>query len=136
GKGQGAFITIEGPRFSTRSESNTFRTWGMSIIGMTTAPEAFLAREAELCYASLAHITDYDVWHTSEEPVTVEMVLSIIQRNTKNVKKTIQHLAANPMPPETSCACTQALKNAVITDPEVIPEETRSKLELLISKYL
>mgnify|MGYP006279018897 FL=1 len=133
---QGAFITIEGPRFSTRSESNTFRTWGMSIIGMTTAPEAFLAREAELCYASLAHITDYDVWHTSEEPVTVEMVLSIIQQNTENVKETIQHLAANPMPSETSCACSQALKNAVITDPEVIPEETRLKLELLISKYL
>lgn len=133
---QGAFITIEGPRFSTRVESNTFRTWGMSIIGMTTAPEAFLAREAELCYASLAHITDYDVWHTSEEPVTVEMVMKILQQNTENVKKTVQYLAANPMPSERSCDCSQALKNAIITDPDAIPEKTRAKLALLVSKYL
>lgn len=133
---QGAFITIEGPRFSTRVESNTFRTWGMSIIGMTTAPEAFLAREAELCYASLAHITDYDVWHTSEEPVTVEMVMKILQQNTENVKKTVQYLAANPLPSERSCDCSQALKNAIITDPDAIPEKTRAKLALLVSKYL
>ncbi len=133
---QGAFITIEGPRFSTRVESNTFRTWGMSIIGMTTAPEAFLAREAELCYVSLAHITDYDVWHTSEEPVTVEMVMKILQQNTENVKKTIQYLAANPMPAERSCDCSRALKNAIITDPDVVPEKARSKLKLFVSKYL
>jgi 5'-methylthioadenosine phosphorylase len=133
---QGAFITIEGPRFSTKVESNTFRTWGMSIIGMTTAPEAFLAREAELCYASLAHITDYDVWHTSEEPVTVEMVMNILQQNTENIKKTIQYLAENPLSSERSCDCSQALKNAIITDPDVIPEKTQTKLGLLVSKYL
>lgn len=133
---QGCFITIEGPRFSTRLESNTFRTWGMSIIGMTTAPEAFLAREAEMCYASIAHITDYDVWHTSEEPVTVEMVLEIIQQNTGNVKSAIRYLAQNPIPDERPCQCSEALKNALITDPDVIPDETREKLSLLVSKYL
>lgn len=133
---RGNFITIEGPRFSSRLESNTFRTWGMSIIGMTTAPEAFLAREAELCYASIAHITDYDVWHSREEPVTVEKVLKIIQQNTDTVKQAIQFLAQNPLPAERPCGCSSALKNAIITDPKSIPEAAREKLSLLISKYL
>lgn len=132
----GGFITIEGPRFSTRIESNTFRTWGLSIIGMTTAPEAFLAREAELCYASIAHITDYDVWHTSEEPVTVEMVMEIIQQNTETVKKALHYLTLNPFSRERSCVCSQALKNAIITQPDAIPEKTREKLDLLVHKYL
>jgi 5'-methylthioadenosine phosphorylase len=78
----GSFITIEGPRFSTKAESNTYRTWGMSLIGMTASPEAFLAREAELCYAVMAHVTDYDVWHVSESPVTVEMVIQTLNKNT------------------------------------------------------
>lgn len=133
---KGAFITIEGPRFSTRVESNTFRTWGMSIIGMTTAPEAFLAREAELCYASVAHITDYDVWHTSEEPVTVEKVMEIINHNTDAVKQAIRYLARNPFPDPRPCTCSEALQNAIITDPDAIPENTRKKLELLVKKYL
>ncbi len=132
---QGAFITIEGPRFSTRLESNTFRAWGMDIIGMTTSPEAFLAREAELCYTSLAHITDYDVWHKSEEPVTVEMVIRILNQNVEIVKKIIRNLAKNP-PGERSCECSQALKDALITNPKAIPGETRQKLDLLVSKYL
>jgi len=133
---KGSFITIEGPRFSTRVESNTFRTWGLSIIGMTSAPEAFLAREAEMCYASIAHITDYDVWHTSEEPVTVEMVMEIISQNTEIVKQSIDVLARHPLPPERECHCAQALENAIITDPEVIPRKTRDKLDLLVKKYL
>lgn len=133
---KGAFITIEGPRFSTRIESTTFRTWGMSIIGMTTAPEAFLAREAELCYASVAHITDYDVWHTTEEPVTVEKVLEIINHNTDAVKQAIRYLARNPFPESRPCTCSQALQNAIITDPDAIPERTREKLKLLVKKYL
>jgi 5'-methylthioadenosine phosphorylase len=78
----GALITIEGPRFSTKAESNTYRQWGMSIIGMTASPEAFLAREAEICYATMAHVTDYDVWHVSETPVTVDMVMQTLHKNT------------------------------------------------------
>ena len=132
---QGAFIIIEGPRFSTRLESNTFRSWGMDIIGMTTAPEAFLAREAELCYVALAHITDYDVWHKSEEPVTVEMVIRILNKNTKYIKTSIRNLAKNS-PGERTCACSSALKDALITTPEAIPAETRQKLGPLAAKYL
>ena len=86
----GEFITIEGPRFSTKAESNTYRSWGMSLIGMTTSPEAFLAREAEICYAVMAHVTDYDVWHTSEEAVTVEIVIETLTRNTKIAHRAIR----------------------------------------------
>ncbi len=133
---QGTFVIIEGPRFSTRAESNTFRSWGMSIIGMTAAPEAFLAREAELCYAAIAHITDYDVWHTSEEEVSVEMVLKILAQNTDHVKKAIAYLAENPPDEQRACGCQAALENAMITNPAVIPPATREKLDLLIAKYL
>ncbi len=131
----GDFITIEGPRFSTRSESNTFRAWGMSIIGMTTAPEAFLAREAEMCYAVMAHITDYDVWHISEEPVTVEMVIAVVNKNTAIAQQAIRNLARGPLVEE-DCGCGQALASALITNPDVIQEETRKKLDLLVKKYL
>ncbi len=133
---QGAFLIIEGPRFSTRAESNTFRSWGMSIIGMTSAPEAFLAREAELCYASIAHITDYDVWHAREEAVSVEMVLKIIAQNTSFVQEAIAELAENPPPEDRSCGCLSALDGAIITNPDLIPAKTRAKLSLLVSKYL
>ena len=132
----GDFVIIEGPRFSTRAESNTFRSWGMSIIGMTTAPEAFLAREAELCYASIAHITDYDVWHTREKAVSVEMVLKIIKQNTDHVKDALIHLVENPLKEDRNCSCSTALDGAIITNPEVIPPETRQRLDLLVSKYL
>ncbi len=86
----GAFITIEGPRFSTKAESNTYRSWGMSIIGMTASPEAFLAREAEICYATMAHVTDYDVWHVSEAPVTVEMVIQTLNKNTATAQEAVR----------------------------------------------
>ena len=132
---QGAFITIEGPRFSTRLESNTFRAWGMDIVGMTTSPEAFLAREAELCYAVVAHITDYDVWHKSEKPVTVEMVIKILNKNTKFIKEVICNLAKNS-PGERTCPCSSELKDTLITNPSVISAETRQKLAPLIAKYL
>lgn len=131
----GSFITIEGPRFSTKVESNTFRSWGMSIIGMTTSPEAFLAREAELCYAVMAHVTDYDVWHTSEEPVTVEMVIEILNRNIEIAQEAVRHLISN-LPDERNCECPTALADALITNPDVIPDETKQRLSLLISKYL
>jgi 5'-methylthioadenosine phosphorylase len=131
----GAFITIEGPRFSTRVESNTFRAWGISIIGMTTSPEAFLAREAEMCYAVMAHVTDYDVWHMSEDPVTVEMVIEILQANTSLAQGAIKNLVAQ-LPREKSCGCSYALKDALITNPECIPQETRERLSLLVDQYL
>jgi 5'-methylthioadenosine phosphorylase len=131
----GSYITIEGPRFSTRAESNTFRTWGMSLIGMTTSPEAFLAKEAEICYAALAHVTDYDVWHISEEPVTVDMVIEILNRNTKIAQEAVHNLVSK-LNPERLCDCEHALASALITDLDVIPPETRQRLGLLVDKYL
>jgi 5'-methylthioadenosine phosphorylase len=130
----GAFITIEGPRFSTKAESNTFRTWGMSLIGMTASPEAFLAREAELCYAVMAHVTDYDVWHVSESPVTVEMVIQTLNQNTMVAQEAIRFLAKDLIT-NRACDCDQALASALITRKDVIPTATREKVDLLIKKY-
>lgn len=132
----GALITIEGPRFSTRAESNVYRSWGMALIGMTTSPEAFLAREAELCYSVMAHVTDYDVWHISEEPVTVDLVIEILNRNTEIAQQSIRNLVRAGLSEPHSCTCQQALANALITNPAVIPPETRQQLDLLIRKYL
>lgn len=131
----GTFITIEGPRFSTRAESNTYRAWGMSIIGMTTSPETFLAREAEICYAVMAHVTDYDVWHISEDPVTVDMVIDNLNQNTEIAQQAIRVLIRQ-LSPERSCECPRALAKALITRPDVIPAETRQRLSLLVDKYL
>ena len=131
----GTFITIEGPRFSTRAESNTFRSWGMSIIGMTASPEAYLAREAEICYTVMAHVTDYDVWHISEDPVTVEMVIAVLNRNTELAQNAVR-LLVRDLKPREDCQCGEALASALITDPKVIPAETRTKLDLLVNKYL
>jgi 5'-methylthioadenosine phosphorylase len=131
----GAIITIEGPRFSTKAESHTYRAWGMSLIGMTTSPEAFLAREAELCYAVMAHVTDYDVWHVSKSPVTVEMVIQILNRNTEIAQETIRNLARS-LSGQRKCECSQALSSALITRPDMIPSGTRKKLALLIHKYI
>jgi len=130
-----AFITIEGPRFSTRAESNVYRSWGMSLIGMTTSPEVFLAREAEMCYAVMAHVTDYDVWHVSELPVTVDMVIEILNRNTQLAQQAVRNLVRN-IPEERTCSCGSALATALITHPEAIPTETRQRLGLLVDKYL
>jgi 5'-methylthioadenosine phosphorylase len=107
----------------------------MSIIGMTAAPEAFLAREAELCYATMAHVTDYDVWHENESPVTVEMVIQTLNKNTQKAQEAIRKLVGG-LKSERSCECGQALSTALITDPKVIPAETRNKLDLLVGKYL
>jgi len=131
----GALITVEGPRFSTKAESNTFRGWGMSLIGMTTSPEAFLAREAEICYAVMGHVTDYDVWHVSEEPVTVEIVIEILHRNTQIAQQSVRNLVRN-LKPDRDCGCPTALAGALITNPAVVPAETRAKLGLLVDKYL
>jgi 5'-methylthioadenosine phosphorylase len=131
----GEYITIEGPRFSTRAESNTFRAWNMSIIGMTTSPEAFLAREAELCYGVMAHVTDYDVWHVSEEPVTVEMVIRILKANSELAQRSIAQLVAS-LPETRECECGTALRDALITQKDRIPKETRKRLTLLVDRYL
>jgi 5'-methylthioadenosine phosphorylase len=131
----GNFITIEGPRFSTRAESNTFRRWGMDLIGMTSSPEAFLAREAEICYACMAHVTDYDVWHVSEAPVTVEMVIKVLMQNTTIAQQAIGKLLNN-LSPMRICECEKALASALITDRARIPQEVRDWLRPITGKYL
>ena len=131
----GSMITIEGPRFSTKAESHVYRSWGMSLIGMTTSPEAFLAREAEICYAVMAHVTDYDVWHTSEESVSVEQVIAVLNQNTQKVQQAAKILAEN-WKLERDCNCGHALQNALITAPKYISPEARQKLDLLVGKYL
>jgi 5'-methylthioadenosine phosphorylase len=130
----GTFITIEGPRFSTRAESNTFRAWGMAIIGMTTSPEAFLAREAEMCYSVMAHVTDYDSWHQSEAPVTVEMVIRTLETNMQFVQKAISELVGR-LPEERDCFCRDALEDAFVTQRDSIPPETLQKLKPLVQRY-
>lgn len=131
----GSFITIEGPRFSTRVESHTYRSWGMAIIGMTTSPEAFLAREAEMCYAVMAHVTDYDVWHVSEKPVTVEMVIGTLLQNTRTAEQAVENLVGS-MNKDKSCECEEALAAALITNPDAIDHQARLRLDLLVKKYL
>lgn len=132
----GTFITIEGPRFSTKGESNVFRSWGMSIIGMTTSPEAYLAAEAEIAYACMAHITDYDVWHHEEEPVTVEKVIKILMGNTQLAQKSISHLVATMDEWAGDFAVHHALKDALITDRSKISAAKKAELAPLVSKYL
>jgi 5'-methylthioadenosine phosphorylase len=131
----GTLITIEGPRFSTKAESHLFRAWGMAIIGMTACPEAFLAREAELCYATMAHVTDYDVWHISAEPVSVDMVIQTLNKNTEVAQESLRILART-LGAECSCDCGSALATALISHPAAIPSATRQKLDLLVGKYL
>lgn len=131
----GTFITIEGPRFSTRAESNVFRSWGMSLVGMTTSPEAFLSREAEICYAAMAHVTDYDVWHVSEEPVTTEIVIRILNQNTEIAQESVRNLTKK-IDPEHDCEHHHALENAMLTHPTAIYPEARDRLNLLVGKYL
>jgi 5'-methylthioadenosine phosphorylase len=131
----GTLITIEGPRFSTKAESHLFRAWGMAIIGMTACPEAFLAREAELCYATMAHVTDYDVWHVTEQPVTVEMVIGTLNKNTQVAQEAIRRLVET-LTPERPCACGTALRDALITARDRISPEARERLSLLVDPYL
>lgn len=131
----GTYITIEGPRFSTKGESGLYRQWGMDIIGMTASPEAFLAREAEICYTTMAHVTDYDVWHVGEEPVTVDMVVRTLSRNIKLAQETIRNMVTM-IDVSTVCDCQSALKDALITDKDHIDPEKQEQLGILIDKYL
>lgn len=131
----GIYITIEGPRFSTKGESNLFRQWGMDIIGMTSSPEVFLAKEAEICYTTMAHVTDYDVWHTNEAPVTVEMVVQTLRKNITTAQKAIVKMV-EMIDPSMSCDCENALQDALITDPQHIDPQKREEVNILIKKYL
>lgn len=128
----GTLITIEGPRFSTKAESHIFRSWGISLIGMTACPEAFLAREAELCYATMAHVTDYDVWHESEEPVTVEMVIETLRKNVHHAQNAIRNIVDML---DSSHSCEGAAANAVMTSPAAMNLQTKRKLDTLFGKY-
>ncbi len=132
----GTLITIEGPRFSTKAESRVFRHWGMDIIGMTTSPEAFLAREAGLCYAVMAHVTDYDVWHESEAPVTVDMVIQRLNANVSLAQSAITDLVKHLAILDCHCGCAETLATALITAPERIPIATREQLKLITTPYL
>lgn len=131
----GTYICIEGPQFSTKAESRIYRTWGVDVIGMTAMPEARLAREAELCFAVLALVTDYDVWHLSEEPVNVATVIQNLQRNIQTAQAVLKELIPL-LPKETTCRCGDALAQAIVTPPEAIPAEIRRRYSLLLGRYL
>ena len=131
----GTLICIEGPAFSTRAESNTYRRWGMDIIGMTSLQEAKLSREAEICYAALALVTDYDCWHADASGVTVETVLLNLNKNISHAKRILQKIVPK-IPKTRDCLCATALENAIMTDVRDIPAETRKKLGILVNKYL
>lgn len=131
----GTYLCIEGPQFSTRAESILYRTWGASVIGMTAMPEARLAREAELCYATVALVTDYDVWHESEEPVTVEMVVANLHRNAAAAQALIAAFAAGGLP-TCNCGCQDGLRNAIVTRAEAIPWDTRERIGIIADRYL
>jgi 5'-methylthioadenosine phosphorylase len=132
---RGTFVIMEGPAFSTRAESRLYKSWGADIIGMTALPEAKLAREAEICYAVIGCVTDYDSWHERHEPVTVEVILNILRRNADTARKIIK-LAVGRIPGSRNCECATALKTAIVTAPELIPPAQKKKLDLLIGKYI
>ncbi len=127
----GTYLCIEGPQFSTRGESLIYRSWGVDVIGMTNATEAKLAREAGLCYATMALSTDYDCWHQEEEDVTAEAVLAILHKNVAMAKEIIKR-SVGPALLDTDCSCGDAVKGAVLTDPSVFPEKTGQRLELFL----
>jgi len=132
----GISLCIDGPAFSTRAESNLYRTWGVDVIGMTSATEAKLAREAEVCYASLSIVTDYDVWKEAEDEVSVEVILQNMQVGVEKAKEIIFAAIPRVEEAEETCTCREALSNAIVTDPSLIPIETQRKLSLLIGKYM
>ena len=135
GKSGGTYVCMEGPQFSTRAESNLYRSWGADVIGMTNLQEAKLAREAEICYATMAMVTDYDCWFEGHDDVTVDQVVAVMHQNSANAAKVVRSAVA-AMPTERTCACGDALKYAILSDRKAIPAETRQKLALLLDKYI
>jgi 5'-methylthioadenosine phosphorylase len=135
GKRGGTYVCMEGPQFSTRAESNLYRSWGADVIGMTNLQEAKLAREAEICYATMAMVTDYDCWYEGHDDVTVEQIVAVLHQNAENASKVVKAAVA-AMPAARTCSCGNALKYAVLTDRKAIPAEARERLALLLDKYL
>jgi 5'-methylthioadenosine phosphorylase len=136
GKNGGTYVCMEGPQFSTRAESNLYRSWGADVIGMTNLQEAKLAREAEICYATIAMVTDYDCWREGHDDVTVDQVVAVLHQNADNASKVVRAAVAAVHAQEKACACRDALKYAILTDRKAIPAETRQKLSILLDKYL
>jgi 5'-methylthioadenosine phosphorylase len=131
----GTYLCMEGPAFSTRAESNVYRSWGMDVIGMTNLQEAKLAREAEICYITIAMVTDYDCWHEEHDAVTVDQIIGNLRTNAENACKLVRRVA-KVLPEARTCKCGSALKHAIITDRACIPETAKEKLELIVGKYL
>ena len=131
----GTYVTIEGPHFSTLAESTLYRSWGMDVIGMTNLQEAMLAREAEICYATLALVTDYDCWHPGHESVTVEMIVANLLQNAKTAQQAIAR-AIDRVPVVRTCPCRDALATAIITRPDLVPDQTKKDLAPIVGKYL
>ena len=131
----GTYLVVEGPQFSSRAESQLYCSWGVDVVGMTASPEAKLAREAEICYATLAVVTDYDCWYPGYESVTAEMILTNLRRGIDTVKRALKLLLPS-IPEGRDCACASALKHAIVTDTKYVPEKKTKELELLIGKYL
>jgi 5'-methylthioadenosine phosphorylase len=135
GKRGGTYLCMEGPQFSTKAESNVYRSWGMDVIGMTNLQEAKLAREAEICYVTVAMVTDYDCWHPHHDSVTVDQIIAVLLKNAENATRVLQETVA-AMPSVRSCKCGSALAHAILTDRSKIPAATRQKLRLILGKYL
>jgi 5'-methylthioadenosine phosphorylase len=135
GKSGGTYVCMEGPQFSTRAESNLYRGWGADVIGMTNLQEAKLAREAEICYATMAMVTDYDCWREGHDDVTVDQIVAVLHQNAENAAKVVRSAIA-AMPTEKSCACGDALKYAILTDRKAIPAKAGQRLAILLDKYL
>ena len=131
----GTYVCMEGPQFSTRAESRLYRSWGADVIGMTNLTEAKLAREAELCYATLSLVTDYDAWRDSEEAVSVETVIAILGENAAAARRTMREAVAR-VDPDRTCACRRALQYAILTDSAAVTEEAKSRLRPIVGKYL
>ena len=135
GKLGGTYLCMEGPQFSTKAESNLYRSWGLDVIGMTNLQEAKLAREAEICYVTIAMVTDYDCWHPSHDAVTVDQIVAVLHKNAENAAQVVRQTVA-AMPAKRSCKCGSALAHAILTQRDQIPTEARQKLALLLDKYL
>ena len=131
----GTCVVIEGPAFSTRAESQLYRSWDASIIGMTALPEAKLAREAEICYATLALVTDYDTWHDSHDPVSAEMIVDTLSRNVETARRVVADVV-RALPAARDCSCPSALATALVTAPELVPEETKRRLAPIIGRFM
>ncbi len=131
----GTYLCMEGPQFSTKAESNLYRSWGMDVIGMTNLQEAKLAREAEICYVTVAMVTDYDCWHPDHDAVTVDQIVAVLLKNAENASNVVREAVA-AMPKERKCKCGSALAAAILTNKDLIPPATREKLKLIVGKYL